>query len=55
MAPLLYAFILLLPLAASLIGFNCDDHGFNKTTLSLLDICDYELVAEIEGTEETYV
>jgi len=51
MASLLYACILLLPLAAGLVGFYCSGHGLNIATL---DIGDCEL-AEIESTEEAYV
>jgi len=53
MAPLLYACILFLPFTVGLIKFDC--HGLNVTTLSLLDIGDYEL-AEVETSiEEIYV
>jgi len=55
MASLLYSCILLLLIAAGLIGFDRGSHGLNITTLLLLDIGDCEL-AEIEtGTGETYV
>jgi len=55
MAPLLYAYILFLPFTVGLIKFDCGCHGLNITTLSLLDIDDYEL-AEIEtSSEEIYV
>jgi len=40
MAPLHYACILFL-LATDFIGFDCGDHGFNITTLSLLGIGDW--------------
>jgi len=50
---LLHACILLLPLIADLIGFDCGDHGLNTTILLLLDIGE---LAEIKtNTEETYV
>jgi len=47
MAPLLYVYILLLPFAAGLTGFDCGGHEINITILSLLDVGDCEL-AKIE-------
>jgi len=56
MALILYACILLLPLAAGLIGFDCSGHRLNITILSLHDIDDIGELAEIEtSTKETYI
>jgi hypothetical protein len=55
MGPLIYAYILLLPLASGLIGYDCGGHGLNITTFSLLDVGDCELAEVHTITEEAYV
>jgi len=41
--------------ASGLIGFDCGGHSFNITALSLLNICDCELIEVEIHIEETYV